>query len=99
MRIITLNVNGIRSAARKGFFDWLERQEYAGNEERLRREMLASAPVVLIQRQVGEAVAEGPPALSCPDALAAAPRFAAEALARDALVQEGTYFCVYAPRQ
>jgi exodeoxyribonuclease-3 len=27
MRIITLNVNGIRAAARKGFFDWLPRQE------------------------------------------------------------------------
>jgi exodeoxyribonuclease-3 len=26
MRIITLNVNGIRSAARKGLFDWLSRQ-------------------------------------------------------------------------
>ena len=26
MRIITLNANGIRSAARKGFFDWLERR-------------------------------------------------------------------------
>ncbi|QJD28812.1 exodeoxyribonuclease III [Methylococcus geothermalis] len=26
MRIITLNANGIRSAARKGFFDWLPRQ-------------------------------------------------------------------------
>ncbi|WP_342147064.1 exodeoxyribonuclease III [Rickettsiella endosymbiont of Aleochara curtula] len=26
MRIITLNVNGIRSAARKGFFDWLKLQ-------------------------------------------------------------------------
>lgn len=26
MRIITLNLNGIRSAARKGFFDWLPRQ-------------------------------------------------------------------------
>lgn len=26
MRIITLNVNGIRSAARKGFFTWLRRQ-------------------------------------------------------------------------
>jgi len=23
MRIITLNANGIRAAARKGFFDWL----------------------------------------------------------------------------
>lgn len=27
MRIITLNVNGIRSAARKGFYDWLLRQD------------------------------------------------------------------------
>jgi exodeoxyribonuclease-3 len=27
LRIITLNLNGIRSAARKGFFDWLERQQ------------------------------------------------------------------------
>jgi exodeoxyribonuclease-3 len=26
MRIITLNANGIRAAARKGFFDWLRRQ-------------------------------------------------------------------------
>lgn len=26
MRIVTLNANGIRSAARKGFFDWLARQ-------------------------------------------------------------------------
>jgi exodeoxyribonuclease-3 len=26
MRIITLNVNGIRSAANKGFFDWMHRQ-------------------------------------------------------------------------
>jgi len=26
MRIISVNVNGIRSAARKGFFDWLQRQ-------------------------------------------------------------------------
>ncbi len=27
MRIITLNANGIRSAAKKGFFNWLEKQE------------------------------------------------------------------------
>jgi exodeoxyribonuclease III len=26
MRILTLNVNGVRSAARKGLFDWLKRQ-------------------------------------------------------------------------
>ncbi len=26
MRIITVNVNGIRAAARKGFFDWLQKQ-------------------------------------------------------------------------
>src|ERR1043165_7331837 len=27
MRIISLNVNGIRSATRKGFFDWLKYQK------------------------------------------------------------------------
>jgi len=27
MRIITANVNGIRAAARKGFFDWLQKQK------------------------------------------------------------------------
>ncbi len=27
LRVITLNLNGIRSAARKGFFSWLERQQ------------------------------------------------------------------------
>lgn len=27
MRVITLNANGIRSAANKGFFDWMHRQE------------------------------------------------------------------------
>ena len=27
MRIITINVNGIRAAARKGFFDWLKKQK------------------------------------------------------------------------
>lgn len=27
MRIITLNMNGIRAAAKKGFYDWLERQD------------------------------------------------------------------------
>lgn len=27
MRVITINTNGIRSAARKGFFEWLEKQQ------------------------------------------------------------------------
>ena len=27
MRIISLNANGIRAAARKGFFDWMARQQ------------------------------------------------------------------------
>ncbi|MGC8697163.1 MAG: endonuclease/exonuclease/phosphatase family protein, partial [Halothiobacillus sp.] len=26
MRVISFNANGIRSAAKKGFFDWLENQ-------------------------------------------------------------------------
>ena len=27
MRIVSVNVNGIRAAARKGFFDWMDRQD------------------------------------------------------------------------
>ena len=27
MKIITVNVNGIRAAAKKGFFDWLAKQK------------------------------------------------------------------------
>lgn len=27
LRVISFNVNGIRSAARKGFFDWLKEQQ------------------------------------------------------------------------
>jgi len=49
MRIITLNLNGIRSAAAKGFFDWMRRQqadvvcvqEIRAQEEQCTRQMLA----------------------------------------------------------
>ena len=27
MRVLTLNVNGLRAAVRKGFYDWLEGQD------------------------------------------------------------------------
>ena len=27
MKIITLNLNGIRAASRKGFFDWLQKEQ------------------------------------------------------------------------
>ena len=27
MKVITINTNGIRAAARKGFFDWLKQQD------------------------------------------------------------------------
>ncbi len=77
--------------------DWLEPQEYVGNEERLRREMAASRPVVLLQRQVAEAFGNGPTPLSCAEARASAPRFAAETLSRATLVTETPHFCVYAP--
>jgi hypothetical protein len=77
--------------------DWLEPQEYLGNDDRLRSELVASRPVVILQRQIGESVGKGPPALSCSDAAAGAPKFARDTLARDTLVTEGTYFCVYAP--
>jgi hypothetical protein len=77
--------------------DWLEPQEYLGNDERLRSELVASRPVLILQRQIGESVGVGPPALSCGDAAAGAPKFARDTLAHDTLVTEGTYFCVYAP--
>jgi exodeoxyribonuclease-3 len=48
MRIITLNANGIRSAANKGFFDWMQKQnadvvclqETKAQEHQLTRELL-----------------------------------------------------------
>lgn len=51
MRIITINVNGIRAAARKGFFEWMLRQkadviclqELKAHEDQLTGEMLAPA--------------------------------------------------------
>jgi exodeoxyribonuclease-3 len=51
MRVITLNVNGIRSAASKGFFDWLRRQkadvvclqEVKAHEDQLDAELLRPA--------------------------------------------------------
>lgn len=77
--------------------DWLEEQEYWGNTDRLRAELERSAPVMVIQRQIGETVAQGQPPLSCVDAARTAPAFASGLLARSALMSEGTYFCVYAP--
>ena len=49
MRIITLNLNGIRSATNKGFFDWMRRQdadvvcvqELRAQEDQCTRQMLA----------------------------------------------------------
>lgn len=51
MRIITLNLNGIRSAANKGFFQWLEQvqpdviclQELKAQADNMTQEMLAPA--------------------------------------------------------
>jgi hypothetical protein len=78
--------------------DWLEPQEYLGNEDRLRRELEASHAVILLERERHEAVGEGTERpRSCADAVATAPSFAAQTLARDKLVMESTYFCVYAP--
>jgi hypothetical protein len=77
--------------------DWLEPQEYLGNEERLRGELEASQAVVIVQRE-RDAIGAGSAGLrSCAEAVAEAPRFAAPALARSRLVMESTYFCVYAP--
>jgi hypothetical protein len=76
--------------------DWLEPQEYVGNEDRLQRELESSQPVLIIQRQEAETVGGGSAPLSCAEAAASAPAFAAGLLAR-ALVFEATYFCVYTP--
>ncbi len=54
MRIITLNLNGIRSAANKGFFPWLQKvqpdviclQELKAQEDNMTQEMLAPAGYV-----------------------------------------------------
>lgn len=51
MRIITVNVNGIRAAARKGFFEWLEKQQ---------------ADVVCIQETKAQ-VHQLDPAIFCPE--------------------------------
>jgi hypothetical protein len=77
--------------------DWLEPQEYFGNEDRLRRELDASRPVLIVQRQFGSAVGVGPDPVSCARAAAAMPAFVSTLLGRSALAFEGTHFCVYVP--
>ena len=77
--------------------DWLEEQEYWGNDDRLRAELEHSQPVMIIQRQIGETVGTGAPPRSCADAARTAPAFASALLSRSSLVSETTYFCVYAP--
>jgi exodeoxyribonuclease-3 len=50
VRIITLNVNGIRSAARKGLFPWLSRQDadvVCLQEAKAREHQLAAADCAL----------------------------------------------------
>ena len=47
MRVISFNANGIRSAARKGFFEWLEAQSadfICIQETKAQREQLESDP-------------------------------------------------------
>ena len=77
--------------------DWLEPQEYVGEEDRLKRELEASQPVLLVQRDREAISADIVPMRSCAEAVARAPRFAAASLARDRLVMETTHFCVYVP--
>jgi hypothetical protein len=77
--------------------DWLEPQEYFGNEERLGREFDTARPVLIVQRQFGSAVGVGLDPVSCARAAAAMPAFASTLLGRSTLVFEGTFFCVYVP--
>ncbi len=55
MRVITINVNGVRSAARKGFFHWLRRQK---------ADVVCLQEVRAAPQQIGETV-YWPPSLSC----------------------------------
>jgi hypothetical protein len=77
--------------------DWLEQQEYLGNDARLQRELQTSGAVMIVQRQHSGTVGQGRPPLSCADSAAIAPAFAQDSLARASLVEEAEYFCVYAP--
>ncbi|MCH9690079.1 MAG: exodeoxyribonuclease III [Gammaproteobacteria bacterium] len=52
MRVISLNANGIRSAARKGFFEWLEQQSadfICIQETKAQREQLEADPTFFPQ--------------------------------------------------
>ncbi|HEY8824364.1 MAG TPA: hypothetical protein VIP07_05690 [Candidatus Limnocylindria bacterium] len=77
--------------------DWLEPQEFLGNDARLQRELETSGAVMIVQRQKGATVGQGSPPLSCADTAASAPAFAQDSLARASLVAETEYFCVYTP--
>ena len=58
MRVITLNANGIRAAARKGFFEWLRRQkadlvclqELKAQEDQLQGPRVLAAQLELLLR-------------------------------------------------
>ena len=76
--------------------DWLQPQEYAGNEDRLAGELATRRPVVLIEREPSLTVgpADAPPAPSGRPPETAV-RFVREIAARWTLVAEGRHFCVY----
>jgi hypothetical protein len=76
--------------------DWIQPQEYLGNEERLMQELLREKPVVLIERE--RSLTVGPaadPPLPCGRAEEPSSHLVAHVIARWRVVAEGRHFCVY----
>lgn len=74
--------------------DWVQPQEYLGNEERLRDELLTKRPVVLIERDITLGPSSEPP-LPCGRAYTPVSHLVAHVIAKWQLVAEGRHFCVY----
>ncbi len=76
--------------------DWLQPQEYLGNEALLRDELASRAPVVLVARE--PSLTSGPsrePPIACDRPRADASRLASEVMTRWVLLAEGRHFCLY----
>ena len=78
--------------------DWLQPQEYLGNEGRLERELRERRPLVLVQRDASLTVgpAEEPPH-PCDRPPEPASSLVVEVTSRWVLLAEGRHFCVYRP--
>lgn len=76
--------------------DWMQPQEYLGNEERLLRELVTKRPVVLIERELSLTVgASTEPPRPCDRPPEPVSRLAAHVISQWTLLAEGRHFCVY----